>query len=774
MVLAAAVPPTTALSTIQTDDTVLARCLRSTVVSHLQVYKLCVLAVPAASQELLAEALDSSAAGERPGRRLEVGEEEWAAAFVHWLQALRTRCGYTKVSRRCLVHTRHQDDWGKVYLKGAKLGEGSYGEVFLALHAALGVARVVKSVPKSQLSMAGDLVEDEVNMLKSLDHPHIVRVFEAFESEETFHIVMDYAEGGDLASAIRDTQDAGQRLPEAWAREITSQVASALHYMHTRGVIHCDLKPGNTMLLQPFVLADVTAGLAQPHVLLADFGLAEIFDESGGLGGPVTVKGSPAYLSPEGFEGILTQKSDTWALGVMLYEMLLGQRPFKGTSNVFLLFCQVANTEPPMEDLPLLVRSLVQKLMVKDPKLRLSARECASDEWILAGKKPPPHPEVRNILPATLGHAGYFHRAVMFCIAAGLGMKDMRELFQIFQILDEDLSGLLSREELRVGLIKLGVRQDPAALMAVMDLDQDGYISYTEFLAAALRLEEERGDRLMRYAFSMFDLDGDGYISMQELRQLLSGEGPLADVLPDGHTVEEVMDDVSKGEGRISFARFRSYLANSRNSGDWHARSFVAEVGLESKDSGALNSASSEDVGAKLRSVTFTSLLVDALDDPVVEEETEDSDVSVELGSDKVSSVFRKKKNPMKKATTAVQRQELLGFHHWLEELFQDARQGAPLQRLLIFRDPRVEAAYVAHYLPATCKQTQILGLCLICYSISALLTEGFRWSPTLAKWDRDVYVLYNLAWLLLALCGASLIAACSAWRRRLRRQQNQ
>ena len=88
------------------------------------------------------------------------------------------------------------------------------------------------------------------------------------------------------------------------------------------------------------------AGRSKPHVLLVDFGLAEIFDEQAALGGPATVKGSPAYLSPEGFDGKLTQKSDTWALGVMLFEMLVGTRPFRGTNNIFVLYCQVANTEP--------------------------------------------------------------------------------------------------------------------------------------------------------------------------------------------------------------------------------------------------------------------------------------------------------------------------------------------------------------------------------------------------------------------------------------------
>ena len=146
---------------------------------------------------------------------------------------------------------------------------------------------------------------------------------EAFESEESLHIVMDYAEGGDLASVIRETVDTETLLPQPWVRETAVQVASALDYMHSRGVIHCDLKPGNTMLLTPFNMEDAVNG-SRPHVLLVDFGLAEIFDEQAALGGPATVKGSPAYLSPEGFDGKLTQKSDlaVFWLAVMVFTIL--------------------------------------------------------------------------------------------------------------------------------------------------------------------------------------------------------------------------------------------------------------------------------------------------------------------------------------------------------------------------------------------------------------------------------------------------------------------
>eukprot|EP00438_Fugacium_kawagutii_P023062 Skav201160 [mRNA] locus=scaffold65:157971:174003:- [translate_table: standard] len=146
-----------------------------------------------------------------------------------------------------------------------------------------------------------------------------------------------------------------------------------------------------------------------------------------------------------------------------------------------------------------------------------------------------------SALPKSLGgESSYFHRAA----------------------LDADKSGQLDHDELRSGLEKLGLRQDPNGLMASMDLDQDGQISYTEFLGATLNLDEERGERLMRYAFAMFDLDGDGVINMEELRD---GGSLVSDLLPDGQTVDEVMEEVSSGDGVISFARFRSYMTHLKH-----------------------------------------------------------------------------------------------------------------------------------------------------------------------------------------------------------------
>lgn len=416
-----------------------------------------------------------------------ITEAQWEEAFLKWLQALRASSSLTKVSRKCLVHSRPGSFLKEEYLQGAKLGEGSFGEVHLMLHKALGVARVFKSVPKSQLGVASENVEDEVNLLKSMDHPNIIRIFETFETDECLHIVMDYAEGGDLRSVIRQVQMEEKLLPNDWVRSATGQIRSALQYMHKRAVIHCDLKPANAMMLFPFNRDKL------PHVLIADFGLAEIFKERPDHGA-VTVKGTPSYLAPEGFEGHLTQKSDMWALGVIIYELVLGQKPFIESKNVFVLWTHIAKKEPDLEKLPTSARDAVKALLDKDPQTRPSASDCLSLEWFQFGQELTT-PTDRQL---PLGHLTYFHRACMFCIASGLSMKDMNELYTIFHMLDKDKSGSLDVKELQQGLHVLGIHEDPSTLLSIMDMDQNGSIEYTEFIAAALKIDADLNDRLIQ------------------------------------------------------------------------------------------------------------------------------------------------------------------------------------------------------------------------------------------------------------------------------------
>lgn len=493
---------------------------------------------------------------------IRIEEPEWVDAFIRWIQALHARTTAARVGRTNLVHKRlacAKSDIRAEYFEGPKLGEGAFGEVFIMLHKGLGVERVVKVIHKDQLTADAEDVESEVSVLKSLDHPHIVRIYETFDTDDALHIVMDFAQGGDLATLLKKANNDEMKLSETWVRHAIEQVIGALEYMHSKGVIHCDLKPANTMLLAH---VDLEAGDNDPpHLLLVDFGLSELFEEQAGAGGAVKMKGTPLYLSPEAFEGHLSEKSDMWATGIMLYEMLLLRRPFQ-EGSVFVLWSKIAKTEPKLDDLPGSSRDVVKALLMKDPATRPTARGCREMAWF-SEEKPSTEAMKPKVRPSAIGATNYFHRAAALCIAAELSMKDMPDVFETFKAIDKSGSGRLTQSQLAEGLQMLGITQDPAEIMALLDMDQSGDVSYTEFLAGILSTDGGLSERHMKEAFDMFDIDGDGSISTHELRSMLSGDGPLVDILPDGHSIDDIIAEAGNGEGIITFASFKKYLESA-------------------------------------------------------------------------------------------------------------------------------------------------------------------------------------------------------------------
>ncbi|CAK0813412.1 unnamed protein product, partial [Prorocentrum cordatum] len=410
------------------------------------------------------------------------------------------------------------------------------------------------------------------------------------------------------------------------------------------------------------------------------------------------------------------------------------RRPFRGAENVFHLFHQITTTQPQWGLLPLPVQQLLQALIVKDPAARLSASGVCEHPWVLEGQAGTlsTHP-LLGALPSTFGRGSHFQRAVMFCVATGLGAgtapgQDMRRLSEAFQTLDVDHSGYLTIDEVEQMIIDMDVGLDAKQLVASLDMDKDGRLSFTEFLAGALRMEGEVFERLIRYAFSIIDRDGDGFISMQELGCLLSGDGLPTEVLPDGQTVEQIMEEASNGKGRLSFQEFRAYFQE-------------------------LEAAQALDVRhcqTARRSMLSSQPTADML---------EELDVGLPGGLRPATTAGAA--SPAASAGSG----EFPSFHAWLWDLFADTKEVASFGRLLTFTDSQLESAYVAHYLPATCKQSCLLGLCLLSYACWALLLEGLRpEAPPVAVWSPAVRAVNNAAWLVLGASGVVVMLRCGVF----------
>jgi len=327
------------------------------------------------------------------------------------------------------------------------------------------------------------------------------------------------------------------------------------------------------------------------HAVLSDFGLAEVFsaaaEERIGSGG---YSGTPPYMSPEAFKGSFSERSDIWSLGVVLFQLMTGQMPYRGC-NLMLLVNRICcpRRHPPWELLAqrgwsVGARWFCQQLLCKDESRRPSASMAAQNEWLVRTKQTVSDAGPKDELRASLQQLhlqSHMTRMALHCITSQLNLPQLHQLNRQFRHYDRSGDGSLSRTEMQQLLEDVGItsKEVTELIVGAMDGDQNGSIGYSEFIAGSLHLASDGVRRHLRAAFDIFDLDGSGAISLEELRQVLTAgpnasapsspaspagalrPGSAATVLPDGKTVESVMRDMdTNGTGRVEFSEFERYL----------------------------------------------------------------------------------------------------------------------------------------------------------------------------------------------------------------------
>ena len=278
-----------------------------------------------------------------------------------------------------LAVLRRSEDARGVRLQGfrvlRRLAAGGMATIYLAVSEASGELVVLKIVPlESGSSDTTARFMREFSLLSRISHPNVVRIYNQGFGEKLAYIAMEYFENGDLRSRMTAPFAPRQAI------DVGIQVASALAAAHGVGIVHRDLKPENLMVR------------ADGQVVLADFGIAKVAGGTAGSQPTLTrtgeLLGSPSYMSPEQVTGqVLTHRVDLYALGVVLYELCTGKRPYEATTVMELLVMHVKSPPPTLPPQAAVLQPVIDRLMAKKPADRFGdAQQVEAALRALAGR----------------------------------------------------------------------------------------------------------------------------------------------------------------------------------------------------------------------------------------------------------------------------------------------------------------------------------------------------------------------------------------------------
>ena len=400
------------------------------------------------------------------------------------------------------------------------IGEGAVGEVKVASPVGIPHLRfAVKIIKKTRENDKNfKYFKTEVDTLKELDHPHIVRFFECYHDTQNHYTVMELCQGPVLVRLVEKTKG----LPENLVRKFAYQALCAVNYLHHVGVAHRDIKLDNFML--------TSKDLDKADLKLIDFGLSSSFRDNR-LKSHV---GTPWYLAPEVLrksEGY-TEACDAWSLGVMFYIMVTGEQPFKGRNNNE-IYTRILEDPVSFEHKKLAASSpdclqLILALLQKDPKVRVSPTQALQSAWfnpIVEGLHRHWGPASAKFVIARLKSArplGPFRKEVTRLVSKMFhDAKEVRELAVLFGCCDYINNGVITPIEFQQLCKEAGEElslDETNGILEKIYSANEKVISFSGFVAACLDPAFFADPSRLKVVFDRIDVNNSQYIKEDNLK----------------------------------------------------------------------------------------------------------------------------------------------------------------------------------------------------------------------------------------------------------------
>ena len=451
----------------------------------------------------------------------------------------------------------------EIYKLERQIGEGGYGQVFLVRHKKMNMLRAMKIIPVNSKNEE-EKTDEEIELLRQLDHPNIVKLFEYFSDEDKYYLITEYCRGGDLFDLIKKKK----RFSEMSASYIMYQIFRALLYCHyTHHLVHRDIKPENIV-----VYKKNNIGEDLYDVKLIDFGISKIFNKVE-VNNDHKIKGSLNYIAPEVLKRTYDEKCDIWSCGVILYILVIGNYPFNGNNkNEILSNIEKGNYTFPegfIRNASPEIRDLIQQCLQVNPSSRISAKKALNHPFFdLYETKEFFIHVTESFLNKTINNIKKYERknslqelTFSYLVHNYPNQEEINLLYRVFSKFNQNNDGKLTKEELKNGLLqylfkdeknKDNAENEANEIFKKLDENNNGYIECEEFVRAGIDKKILKNKKVLRFTFDFLDKNKNDEVSVEELKEVFGIVNP-----EEEKAIVDLIKSIDTDlDGKISFEEY--------------------------------------------------------------------------------------------------------------------------------------------------------------------------------------------------------------------------
>ena len=509
-----------------------------------------------------------------------------------------------KIKTNNLFMQRHQSPW-EFYEELEELGVGNYGVVKkVRLIKNPEIIRAMKIIPEENVVQGeGASLIDEIEILKNLEHPNIMKVYESFVDNNNYYIVSELCDQGHLLSKMEKLE----RMDQIVVKFLMDQILNAVAYLHSKNILHGDIKLENVLLYkvskrggrrftsinedfnedealrddinQNFGKKKTSAksknyiqDMMNYEIKLIDFGCSKYFVKRNKKKKLSGIIGTSIYCSPEVVDNLYDEKCDEWSCGVLMYILLGGIPPFYGDTEeeIFekIKKCQYDFSPPPFKKVSKNCKDLIRRLLEPKKQYRIRANEALRHPFFTESFDPNSamtENKNLNVLKQFINPIKYsskFHEAVVaFLCVNFIPEEEEKELKTVFRYLDKDNKGIITREAIKQCLTEIDVDISEQELKIIFDsIDEDGSgnIEYQEFIRNACDVKKLMNESNLKNVFHAICGDRD-IMTGQDIKRFV-----FQDSLIHEKTLNDFFDQIGiKIDDNITFEDFSDCIKNN-------------------------------------------------------------------------------------------------------------------------------------------------------------------------------------------------------------------